>query len=880
MKRTVHLASQLGSVTLDGLEVITPHRGAARSLGVPPRSLQNLALVIIKAKGYEVAPALTARRALVSTVRDVLGVDDPASMANRMTLPLETVLRIGMDTNALEEFGSLRVQQLARVVKEYQFRLRRQGLMDQSEILWQAAQLAPRRRPLFVYGYYRTRVEELTFLNAIAGDDSVMLLPYFDHPLFGVNREGIEILRRQGWEINAHNSSPHSVGDLLCQRFMDGLATTDLEQVQARAFTDLEAEVRGILTDVKQLVASGAKSDEIVLVARDAKLYGPTLLSVGWEYGLQIRPTYDVPIIETKFGTWMSLFLESITEDFPFEATLRMLVHPLGLGLSTEALRDARARHPGGKENWGRCGVDLSALCWPESDSRENWTRRLISALQELKVRNKSGLWAKELIAFHYFLDEIRSAVGDPEEAISRERFSEEIIETLSFLSIPAQPGAGGIELHEPHTLIGSKYKHVFVLGMSEGITPGPVAENPVVDFYERKRLLQHGIEFENAAAVTRWEALSFYFMLQIGTESFSFSYPRLIESEEKLSSPYFDQLGIEPELFISSSQTASSPEEARRLLLKHGEIACDDLVLMHARFSFAVEQKRDLPGRYDEYDGVVGIPLDPEAHRWSVSQLSNIGRCPFSWFAKKVLNLQTEGEFESSLTPAVRGMLYHKALELALEKAKGSDDLRRAAIENLEESLRQAEKDKSVGLPPLPAWDAQRLEHLMLLRRAIESADFLKTGANVLSIEDKFEGEWYGLKIEGRVDRIDDTSEGLIFIDYKTGSGVSTGVKDDAGKAKIDIQLPIYMQVAAPKLYPDRKVAGAYYYSLSKAKVIKEMDSDEDHSLESFAAKVKSHLSEGSFPIDPDVDQGACRFCDYDSVCRKGYRLFRKMST
>jgi len=109
MKRTVHLASELGSVKFDGLEVITPHRGVARSLEGPPKSHQHLALVVIKAKGYEVAPALAARSVLVSTVRDVLGVENPASMVNCMTLPLETVLRIGMDLGALEpvmNFGS------------------------------------------------------------------------------------------------------------------------------------------------------------------------------------------------------------------------------------------------------------------------------------------------------------------------------------------------------------------------------------------------------------------------------------------------------------------------------------------------------------------------------------------------------------------------------------------------------------------------------------------------------------------------------------------------------------------------------------------------------------------------------------------------------
>ncbi|MGB5634614.1 MAG: hypothetical protein WBM86_17780 [Waterburya sp.] len=37
--------------------------------------------------------------------------------------------------------------------------------------------------------------------------------------------------------------------------------------------------------------------------------------------------------------------------------------------------------------------------------------------------------------------------------------------EILALLTVPAQPGIGGIELHSPTALLGTNYPYVFVLG-------------------------------------------------------------------------------------------------------------------------------------------------------------------------------------------------------------------------------------------------------------------------------------------------------------------------------------------------------------------------------------------------------------------------------
>jgi ATP-dependent helicase/DNAse subunit B len=130
-------------------------------------------------------------------------------------------------------------------------------------------------------------------------------------------------------------------------------------------------------------------------------------------------------------------------------------------------------------------------------------------------------------------------------------------------------------------------------------------------------------------------------------------------------------------------------------------------------------------------------------------------------------------------------------------------------------------------------------------------------------------------LLLKGQVDRIDLTPAGLTVIDYKTSGVTPAGVKDTTGKANLDIQLAVYQDAIAEQ-YPERASDTAVYYSLSKQKTLSRPQKDLAK-LKAFAQQVKNHLTQGHYPVAPDLDRKACRYCDYDLVCRQGDRLKRK---
>ncbi|MBK7931985.1 MAG: PD-(D/E)XK nuclease family protein [Acidobacteria bacterium] len=398
-----------------------------------------------------------------------------------------------------------------------------------------------------------------------------------------------------------------------------------------------------------------------------------------------------------------------------------------------------------------------------------------------------------------------------------------------------------------------------------------------MIDFFERKLLGQHGIEFEEAAEVARWEALSFYLTLLAGRRSVSFSYPSSLDNGELMPNSFFDRLGLTPLKAPPDTKIVSSVKERRMVVLRTQESPSDDMVLAPARVQYAVELNRENSPHYDEYDGVIGVPFEPGDRRWSASQLTAIGQCGFRWFAQRVLKLEPVEEIELGMDYTKRGTFYHKVLELAVSRAMAEGDIRAATLQHLDAAFAEAEKSPDAAVPTLLNWDLQRAEHIGALRKAVESVEFISDGARVIGLEQMFEETWNGFRLIGYIDRVDETPDGLIAIDYKTSSVPPKGAKDEAGKLTVDVQIPLYSNVALKKLYPAGTLGNSVYYSLVKGKVLRAEKEDDFVKLDGLVNRIKKTLADGNFAVDPDADEYACTYCKFDQVCRKGLRLERK---
>ena len=895
------------------LQIITPTKAIANYVKVPYYSLETLAQTTIRQRGWRIASGLQSRRWLQQSVRRIVNTKDVEGTASFFLPTIKSLLRAGIDLTALQQYPTPRIQQLANLALAYQQQLHQNKCIDAAELFWYGSQFlaaATKSRSYLFYGYFAPRRDELTFIDAVAGKDSILVLPINQlssitetNNIFAELEQALAWLKQHNWQLitetelnkqQRFTSSPGNLGRQLQHCFLQ------LESLPSGAtlhvYPNLEAEVRGVLAQVKSLLSQDVAAKDIVLVTRDEQLYGTTLIDVAWEYQLTVRALYEIPLEQTRIGAWLNLLLEVIETDFPFESTAKLLAHPLAQYISPEIWTQARKTHPQNYSAWQNLGIDLSLLRLPEGNYRRDfWLQRLQDILSNWQILEKGKRWAKEIVAY-YRLQEALTELAQPAAIkISRQSFIQDVRDTLALLTVPAQPGRGGVELHNPTSLCGTQYNYVFVLGTADGILPTAIADDLVLDFIARKQLAQRGLAIETAVDLAAKETFNFYYLLGIPTQEIRFSYPQLMEGKSMLPSPYLQRLALSsqsipslPLVSLESARRVYLVQEAEEMERWGAEGAREqgsrgannsysrltsDGVMPYIIHAWQVEASRESTAAMDEYDGVIGLAIAPESKIFSASQLTQLGQCPFKWFTARLLKLRELPEAELSLSSTCRGNLYHRCLELSLDNITTAADLATFNREQLEQAFRQAEQE--LNLTELSGWDAQRQEHLDLLAHNLMTAEFLPEAREVVATETDFNTEWYGLQIKGTVDRIDRTEQGLTVIDYKTSSTAPARVKDKTGKANLDIQLSLYVDAIA-QIYPEESIDTATYYSLTKQKVMRRGKSTPEQ-LAAFAEQVKSHLQQGHFPVAPDVDRKACQYCAFDLVCRKGDRLSRK---
>lgn len=851
-------------------QVVTPSKAIASYLQVPYYSLESLTQSIVRRRGMRIASALSSRRLMQNAVRKIINTRDLEGTAKVFLSTIKDLFRSGINLTKLQQNRDFRIQQLANLALAYQNQLRARNCIDAAELYWQAATDAAYQKAYIFYGYFYPSKDELAVINAIADRDSILVLPVAD---FLSQQRALEWLQSRGWELLPERSRDITTINARLQQCFRQKSPLP-EGARLQVFPSLEEEVRGVLTQVKVLQSQGVPPQNIVLITREERLYGETLMNIAWEYSLPLQVSYEIPLEQTRLGAWLKLLLEVIRDDFPFEATAKLLSHPLANRMSEEIWSQARQAHPQSLTEWQELGLDLSLLDFSGKYRREAWIDRLSNILSTWDVLEHAKAWAREVNAFYRLQEGLKELGKTQIKQSSKLAFIAEIHEILSLLTVPAQPGRGGVELHCPTSIIGTKYPYIFVLGSAAGILPVAIAEDPILDFYHRKQLAERGWNIETAADLALQETFNFYCLLNVPTSSITFSYPESIDRHPTIASPYLSRLGLKPS---PVNLPIVSIERARQLYLRQPNLLKSDSSWQIANIAKAwqVETRRESSLAPDLYDGVIGVGIDPQAKLFSASQLTQLGQCPFKWFSARLLKLQELIEAESELSAAIRGNLYHRCLELSLSQIKTAGDLAQFNREQLDRAFATAERE--LKLTELPGWDAQRQEHLNLLALNLTTAEFLPPDREVIATETKFDTQWYGLQLRGQVDRIDRTPAGLSVIDYKTSGVTPAGVKDETGKAKIDIQLAVY-QDAIARQYPDEAIDTATYYSLTQQKTLARPQKDPQE-LAAFVERVKSHLEQGYYPVAPDVDRKACRYCDYDLVCRQGDRLSRKQT-
>ena len=894
MKRTV-VTKIPEALCVDDYELVfTPTKAISRSIKTAHFTLESLAETIVKKKRLGIASALLARRTLQDVIAEVLLVKDVVGITSLWTPVIQELLSSGCDLLKLKEHYLDRVSNLAKVALLYKEQLSKISCIDRHELFWQAAKFCRQKKSCLFYGYFYLERDRLTFINALSGNNSLLILPCEEKNIFSDNTNSIRWLKNNNWQVqNLLSNSFDTLGKQL-QKFylarqyssldskMECNFTMFCDRVILNNYSNLENEVRGVLTQVKWLLNRKVKPHEIVIVAREERLYGETLLDVAWEYDVPLRAFYDVAFLTTRIGAWLQLLLEIIgelneTDKLSFESFIKLLRHPLARKIDAITWQQIKVNYPQTIAKWQDNGIDLTMLQLPLKASGKLWQEIIKQIVKAFDILSKIEPWAKEIVAYYKFQEALEELFFYTDRVITRSTFISEIQELLNSISIPIQPGRGGVELHSPASLFGSSYKYVFVLGMAEDIFPKAIADDFVLGYSDRKVLERENIKVNTISKFVKKEALAFYFLLGIPLEKIFFSYSQLIAQQPYSLSPYlasfnFKEVPVQDNYSLNEKNNSipvACIEEVRTIYLRQNKNIPDNL-LNYIRQKWQVEKDRE-QFITNEYNGLVNISLDPQKFTFSASQLTQIGQCPFKWFAARLLKLEELSETKLTLESNVLGSLYHRCLELYLQDIKNAEDLQKLDLEQLKKAFEEAEAN--LQIPDIPIWETYKQELLNVLKINVTTPSFLPSESEIIEREKYFTARWHGLKIKGIIDRLDRTPQGIKVIDYKTSSSPPLGIKDRANKITIDIQIPLYIDAMAEE-YPESSI-DAVYYSLSKCKPIRRNKTDPE-ALADFARQLKQYLSTGNYPIAPDIQFKACKYCQFDLVCRKSPKTVR----
>jgi ATP-dependent helicase/nuclease subunit B len=252
-----------------------------------------------------------------------------------------------------------------------------------------------------------------------------------------------------------------------------------------------------------------------------------------------------------------------------------------------------------------------------------------------------------------------------------------------------------------------------------------------------------------------------------------------------------------------------------------------------------------------------------------SASSLESLRQCPYQFFGRVMLGLREQDELDTEVEKRDYGTWLHDVL-------KGFHDLRLQpdAVPD-EPLLRQCAADAVArhGLPPeefLPFMASfERLvpRYLAWLAEAEHAGQRYVDGEIEREIEPFSNAPLSGLRLQGRIDRVDEQGGAQVLIDYKTGS--ASGLKAKVAAPLEDTQLAVY----AALMFDEDKPMKARYLALDDNKGLAEVEHPE---VVESAAQLIEGLGEdlralhGGTPLPALGDGPACEYCAVRGLCRR----------
>ncbi len=745
--------------------------------------------------------------------------------------------------------------EVAALYRGYRNGLEAAGLVDPELFAWSALDALRERpaawgsTPLFVYGFDDFTLLELDALETIAarcGADVTVSLPFEPareafRATAGVRQE---LLARGAQEqvlepVDEHYAKESRAALHHLERNLFEEPGTEAEAGPAISFHSAggeRAEVELAGARVLDLLREGVQPGDVAVVFREPGRYASLLEQVFGSYGIPYSIDRSVPFGHTGIGRGLLALIRCAAPGGSAQDLLAYLRTPgllqvPGLADRLEAAVRKQGAHAAeqARELW-------EAEHWPLSEldrlrdapdgaafvaELEGRLTRLFAAPHERQAAVLEGPEldeARALRAGQSALTELRTLLGRGAAGAPAAARVQRVLEQLEVhVGEDAQPDR--VQVATPEAIRARRFEAVFVCGLQEGEFPRAAAPEPFLSDEDRRAIAgATGLVLPVREDRLDRERYLFYVCASRAE--------RLLV----LSSRSSDEEGNpEAQSFFL--------EDVRDLLADDPELrerSLSDVTWSADSAPTAAEWDRALaaagPRRTETPPGpLTCAPLLAElAARDAVSAgaLERFADCPVKWLVEDLLRPQ---ELAPDPEAMVRGDYAHSVLEHTYRRLREETGDRRVTGGNLaraERILVEELRERSAAFPLSPKETrvkaaARRLEFDLL--RYLRSEAGSDTGFEPEHLELRFgygdDSEPVeiaeGLRVRGRMDRVD-TSDGMaLVLDYKSGKRVDR-YKVASWEAENRFQAALYMLVVERLL--ELRPAGGVYVALGSA--------------------------------------------------------------
>jgi RecB family exonuclease len=850
-------------------------RGVA---GLQLQSIDTLARRIVNSAGEfpRVATDEERRLAMRTATRSL---DDPLTSTRGAAAMLERSYRDVRDTGiTLGEFSrrvgaarSLRNRERIRLAirawQLYERLIAKLGAVDPADVLARAADLVASGTPVqpqIAAGFYDMTGAQMGLLRTLQDVEKLtgVFVPF--------DGEGYGFAERFVAEfVEVEDRRPR----------LSGQARAPVLHIQSNT---REEEIRDVCRSIATLLGSGETS--IGIVSRSLDPYDAQLFArFARENGFAVSESVPLPLAGHRFGRAAVLLLRLRERNFPRSEVLEIARSGLKLATRINAEKaDYETRYAtvaGGRS------ADLRQRTF-RSPVIDDYIG-VVAELEALTERIDSS-WLKALaerfrvetaldLAAVEALQNI-GALFARAEAWKRPFAASSLLDAIENASLP-RPEARGprpVWLGDVMRLRGRSFKHLFAVRMQEDVLPQRRVEDPLLPDSDRRRLQLREIGDGRAE-----EQLLFRLMCGAASGSLTFS----LAASDGFGKP------------LRKSQylrwrTGAPP-------VRTGEARTGGAPVLHIR-PLQLLVRSGTRGVFDGYirSEIVHARAIAALQTLSPTQLENFGECPQKFFMKQILGARDldDPEMEMQINHRDKGTLDHRILERFYQDIKPNALAEAMAalpivpgsmIESLERIVDDEFDRFDEKIPPFnpPMRRIERTATKRLLRQFI-AADLSDLDALSLlpaSFEHKFgpfviDVEGTPLRVEGKIDRIDEGGGAYRIIDYKSGKGarhVKLGDKIDRG---VRLQLALYAMAVASSFHADAaRVSGAIkpisgqFKASDFAFELAEKETGLSETLAIFVAAIRR----GDFPAFPnekDSDYNACKYCPVNHSCRTRY--------